>query len=115
MKVGDYALIVKVPDAWEGAGEDPEDREALLGHVGLVVEVPDPNQEYFGLDDCVLLRFPWLNSEGVTGQRNVEITALEVVSSPALPIPLDLIMNSGPGMNEIITIGENKYQFKKVE
>ena len=107
MKIGDYAFIHTKPEAWDGSGESSEDQEALIGHVGLVVEVDNE-------DGFALLRFPWLDAEGVTGQRNVELSALQVVSSCAGPLPLSLIMESGPGPDEIITIGDSKFRWVKL-
>lgn len=108
MRIGDYALIHTIPEAWDGSGEDRADQEALVGHVGLVVEVDEE-------DGFALLRFPWLDAEGVTGQRNIELSALQVVSSSVAPLPLSLILESGPGPDEVITIGDSKFQWKKLE
>lgn len=111
LQVGDYARIIAVPEAWEGSGEPPEDRLALLGHVGLVIEVPDGTDA----DDCALLRFPWAGSEGVTGQRNVELSALARVSSPPLAFPMSTVINSGPGPDEDIIIGDLRLRFVLAE
>lgn len=109
LEVGDYARIIDLPEAWEGSGEDEEDRMALLGHVGLVIEIDDDPNDYTSCH-CALLRFPWLNEEGITGQRNVELSVLEFVSRPIGSLPTHLIENSGPGPDEIIQIGNTKYR-----
>ena len=78
MKIGDYVKVVKVPDPWEGAGESDSDRESLLGHVGVIVEVG-------AVDDLALVRFPSVGYyDEETGQRNIETSALEIVA-PAPP------------------------------
>jgi DUF971 family protein len=73
MKVGDYALVVAVPEEWEGSGETDQDRLAYVGHVGRVEDITD---------DYALVIFPW--DEGFTLQRNIELTALRCVGMPTL-------------------------------
>ena len=80
MNVGSYVQIVEVPASWEGSGEDHDDLEAYVGHVGIVVEV---DLEM----DLVLLRFPTLSGEQVTGQRNVELSAVLLISAPSKRLP----------------------------
>lgn len=106
IQTGDYVRITRQPDPWEGSGEEPEDALSLIGHIGLVIETDD---------EWALLRFPWLDSEGVTGQRNVELTALELMSRPPRPLPMSIILESGPGPDEVIIIGNSKFVFKKIE
>lgn len=81
MKIGDYVKVVKVPTSWEGAGESDKNRESLLGHVGVIIEVG-------AVDDLALVRFPSANDRDIeSGQRNIEISALEIVA-PCPPVPL---------------------------
>lgn len=81
MKVGDYTKVINVPQPWEGSGEEEEDLQSFVGHVGVVVEAT--------IDGFVLLRFP---HHGIcdhrTGQRNFALPEdqLELVSSPPTPI-----------------------------
>lgn len=78
MKVGDYVLVNTVPEPWESSGEEQGDREALVGHVGVIVEMDDEN---------VLVRFPCVWAENSSGQRNIEHAALLFVSSPKTGLP----------------------------
>lgn len=100
--VGDYVRVARIPDPWEGAGEEEEDRLAYVGHVGVVVEVEDwtNNTGHTALttgptnDICTgicLVRFPLEDDETSTHQRNIEAEALEIVSKKpaALPTHLD--------------------------
>lgn len=80
LQVGDYARVVLQPSPWESSGETEQDLFDLVGHVGLVVEVIDG-------ESLALLRFPELREENSTGQRNVELSALEFVSRPNAELP----------------------------
>ena len=103
INVGDYVRVSRIPDPWEGAGEEEEDRLAYIGHVGVVVEVDDwTNDDHLEAtvttgpnnDPCsgvCLVRFPIEDDENYTHQRNIEAEALEIVSKKpaALPTHLD--------------------------
>lgn len=96
MKPGDYVKVIAAPDPWEGAGESDSDRISLLGHVGIIVEVepPEGNWGY----ECALVRFPHVGFE-ITGQRNIELRCLELVSSPAVQIA-EAIFDLGDDIHE---------------
>jgi len=79
MKVGDYVVVSSVPCSWESSGEDQNDLEAYVGHVGLVVEDQG--------DYMYLLRFPTLEEENITGQRCIERIALTLMSRPKVELP----------------------------
>ena len=80
--IGSYVEVVQAPDPWESSGESDEDRSAFIGHIGLVVEGPTGCDG----DDLYLIRFP-SHKEEATGQRNIERSALRLVSSPIRPVP----------------------------
>lgn len=77
-QVGDYVLVSSLPESWEGSGEPDEDRQALVGHVGVVVEVTEYD---------AFVCFPGLKDAVMVAQRNIEFEALTVISSPAAPLP----------------------------
>lgn len=79
---GNYVLVVDIPEAWD-ASESKEDREAYVGHVGILEEEPD-------VDGQVMVKFPTLSREVVTENhtgRVFEIHCLLVVSIPSSVIP----------------------------
>ena len=84
MKVGDYALVVARPASWESSGEESVDLDAYVGHVGIILEI-DPNG-WPDSEGMALLRFPFLN-DLISGQRNIEMEALQRISSPQYELP----------------------------
>lgn len=79
LKEGAYVRVVATPRMWEGAGESPRDRESLVGHYGLVVE----------LDEITELCLVQFMQPGKLCQRWIEWKCLELESlsdRPALPI-----------------------------
>jgi hypothetical protein len=102
LQIGDYVMVVKTPQPWDGAGEDPDDRMALIGHIGLVVEL-DLDEMWKTISGCeegmTFIRFLILDTEdqireNMTPQRNIEINALQLVSRPNKPMPQFLVDNS---------------------
>jgi len=80
---GDYVKVTKAPDPWEGGIEEDADRNAYVGHIGVVVE----NEE---IDECMyaLVRFPSPFLMDV-GQRMIEWSALELLGHPEYNLPED--------------------------
>jgi hypothetical protein len=89
--VHSYIKVIGVPDPWEGSGEDDCDRESLVGHIGIVIEVdiypdfvPDTSRS---IRTYYLIRFPYTRQEHQTCQRWIEEDKLELVAtSPVNPI-----------------------------
>lgn len=77
---GCYVKVIRTPDPWESSGESDDDRADYVGHVGLVVEGPDGQE-----NPLYLVRFPSHKAEAA-GQRNIERSALGFVSDPVAPI-----------------------------
>jgi hypothetical protein len=99
-RVGDYVKVIETPDSWEGSGEDEEDRVALIGHVGVIVELDhgDYTDKHGKPTGMALVRFPVGRLDGDdwkqrSVQRNIEFTALSQVSSPLNPLPQSLLDN----------------------
>lgn len=113
-QVGDYVMVVNVPDPWEGSGEEDSDREAFVGHIGVVNEInydyrdlaaDKPDCGYF--DHCHI-RFPGIDRcypaevledhetlRCVYGERNIEMSALRLVSRPAKPLTANVFLEGG--------------------
>lgn len=83
LPVGGYVRITRPPDPWESSGESEKDLAAYVDHVGLIVEGPSKMDEPD--DPMYLVRFPSHKGEAA-GQRNIERSAMELVSVPAAPI-----------------------------
>jgi hypothetical protein len=80
MKTGEYVMVIAVPAPWESSGETLLDREAFLGHVGIVLEVEEGQYE-----QC-FVAFPSPVYGEPVGTRWFESESLQTVSSPPAPI-----------------------------
>jgi len=90
--VGDYVLVKSVPAHWDGSGESDEDRESLVGHVGIVCEsLPDEEMCHIKFADSKLHSGKVLDES--IGFRNVEYQCLTVLSRPKQPITNYIIAN----------------------
>jgi hypothetical protein len=83
--IGSYVIVGAEPGPWESSGEDEEDIAALVGHVGVVVEVSDMEDDEGVNDPMHLIRFPDRNDER-TGQRNIESSCLGFICNPNQPL-----------------------------
>ena len=82
MKIGDYVKVVSVPESWEGAPEDENDRKSLVGHIGMVIDADTEEAREDG-GFTAFVRFPaHLPNWPPLWERWIEVSALEVVSSP---------------------------------
>ena len=81
LKIGDYVKVVSVPEPWEGAPEDEDDRKSIVGHIGMVIDADTEEAREDGVFTA-FVRFPSVTNWPPLWERWIEVSALEVVSSP---------------------------------
>jgi hypothetical protein len=97
LQVGDYVRVDKVPGPWEGSGESESDRQALVGHVGVVVECAVGGVGDDVTTEWAFVRFPYRGRTNIFSNlavaRNIELGALTFISRPSRRLPATMLDN----------------------